>query len=130
MCLAGKMGAAGAMSLRSDIELARKTLFFVALLSAAIWITSGRASAASGWHSLDDTSQHAALQNESFQHESRGDLSGARSVLEQAAGTPGNSSGAAALAEFLERHDDPGSRDAYLKWASEESDPAKRKLAL
>jgi hypothetical protein len=34
------------------------------------------------------------------------------------------------LAEFLERHDDPGSRDAYLKWAADESDPAKRKLAL
>jgi hypothetical protein len=72
----------------------------------------------------------ANLHDEVSQHELKGDLSGARSVLEEAAGQPGNSSGAAALAEFLERHDDPGTRDAYLKWASEESDSAKRKLAL
>ncbi len=65
-----------------------------------------------------------------MQHESSGDLPGARSVLEEAAAKPGNSAAAAALAEFLERHGDPGSRDAYLKWAAEENDPAKRKLAL
>jgi hypothetical protein len=65
-----------------------------------------------------------------MQRESAGDLIGARSVLEDAAGKPGNSLGAAALAEFLERHGDPASRDAYLKWAAEESDAGKRKLAL
>ena len=67
------------------------------------------------------------LHEQVLQHESAGDLSGARTLLEQAAG---NSSGAEALAEFLDRHDDPGRRDAYVKWAKEENDPAKRKLAL
>ena len=63
-----------------------------------------------------------------MQRESAGDLTGARSVLEGAAGKPGNSSGAAALAEFLERHDDPGTRDAYLKWiASQADDPQRRR---
>lgn len=70
------------------------------------------------------------LQEQVLQRESTGDLSGARSLLEQEAATPGNSSAAAALAEFLERHNDPGSREAYLKWASEEKDPAQKKLAL
>src|SRR4051812_33641576 len=127
MYLARTRCAVRAMSNLWSMDLERKTLLSLALVSAAIWITGGRVSAASGPRPLDEASQYEALQNDSFQHESRGDLSGARSVLERAAETPGNSSGAAALAEFLERHDDPGSRDAYLKWASEESDPAKRK---
>lgn len=71
------------------------------------------------------------LQERVLQHESTGDLAGARSLLEQQAGTSGNDSTAAQeLAEFLDRHDDPGRRDAYLKWAAEEKDPVKQKLAL
>lgn len=70
------------------------------------------------------------LQDQVFHHESMGDLAGARSLLEKQAGTPGNPSAAEALAEFLDRHGDPGRRAAYLKWAAEEKDPAKLKLAL
>jgi hypothetical protein len=117
MYLARNVGAARAMCVRRGINSAYKTLFGLAFLSAA---TGGPMYGASS----------ANLHDEVSQHEVRGDLSGARSVLEEAAGKPGNSSGAAALAEFLERHDDPGTRDAYLKWAAEETDPAKRKLAL
>ncbi|MGI8958677.1 MAG: hypothetical protein ACR2IV_02735 [Bryobacteraceae bacterium] len=120
MCLARMMDVARAMRVQWETGSTRKTLFCVALFSAASCINGRLVWAASG----------SELREQVSQHESRGDLSGARSVLEEAAGTPGNTSGAAALAEFLERHDDPGSRDAYLKWASEESDPAKRKLAL
>jgi hypothetical protein len=120
MYLVGITGPACATRARLEKNSARNTLFSLALLSAAACITAQPICAASG----------PDLQNEVSQKEVKGDLSGARSVLEQAAGTPGNSSGAAALAEFLERHDDPGSRDAYIKWASEESDPARRKLAL
>lgn len=118
MYLARTMSAARAMRVRRGINSAYKTLFSLAFLSACM--SGPRVDAASGPDLHDQVSQH----------EVRGDLSGARSVLEDAAGKPGNSSGAAALAEFLERHDDPGSRDAYLKWASEENDSAKRKLAL
>ncbi len=39
-------------------------------------------------------------------------------------------SAAEVLAEFLDRHADSGRRDAYLKWAAEENDSAKKKLAL
>ncbi len=85
---------------------------------------------ASMWPCSSSAASNPDLHDQVQQRESTGDLNGARSVLEEAAGQPGNSSGAAALAEFLERHDDPGSRDAYLKWASEENDPGKRKLAL
>jgi hypothetical protein len=120
MCLARTMSVACARRVRRGIDSAYNTLFSLAFVSAATCMTAGPVYAASG----------ADLHDEVSQHEVRGDLSGARSVLEEAAGKPGNSSGAAALAEFLDRHDDPGSRDAYLKWASEESDPAKRKRAL
>lgn len=70
----------------------------------------------------------AGLQDQVLQHESTGDLAGARSLLEQQA--PSNSSASEQLAEFLERHNDPGWRAAYLNWAKEEQDPAHRKLAL
>jgi hypothetical protein len=70
------------------------------------------------------------LYDQVLQHESAGDLAGARSLLQREADTPGNTSAAEALAEFLDRHDDPGCRDAYLKWAASEADPAKKKLAL
>jgi hypothetical protein len=67
------------------------------------------------------------LQDQVFHHESMGDLAGARSLLEKQAESPG---AAEALAEFLDRHGDAGRRDAYLKWAAEEKDPSKLKLAL
>jgi len=65
-----------------------------------------------------------------MQRESAGDLAGAKSLLQQAVGTPGNPAAAQYLAEFLDRHHDPGCREAYLKWAAIETDPAKQKLAL
>jgi hypothetical protein len=120
MYLARSMGAARLMRVRWGTSRTYKTLFSMAFFSAASCLIGGPMYAGS----------NAGPHDEVWQHEVRGDLSGARSVLEEAAGKPGNSSGAAALAEFLERHDDPGSRDAYVKWASEENDPAKRKLAL
>jgi len=76
------------------------------------------------------TNSNPDLRNEVLQRESAGDLAGARTLLEQAAGTPGNSSAAEELAEFLDRHDDSGRRDAYLKWAATEPDPGKKRLAL
>src|SRR5690349_13267279 len=120
MYLARETGTARARRVRWEVGSPGKTLFSLALLSAVTCITGQFVWAGSGPRFFDDA----------LQYEAKGDLSSARSALERAAEAPGNSSGAAALAEFLERHDDPGSRDAYLKWASEESDPAKRKLAL
>jgi len=98
----------------------RKTLLALIVLSVAGFPAAGLGWGASG----------SGLQDEVSQREANGDLAGARSLLEEAAGKPDNSAGAAALAEFLERHEDRGSRDAYLKWAAEEKDPAIRKLAL
>ncbi len=72
----------------------------------------------------------ANLRAQALQKEASGDLSGARSLLEQSAGGAGDTSGAEALAEFLERHGDRGSRQAYLKWAEGESDPSRRQQAL
>jgi hypothetical protein len=68
------------------------------------------------------------LRAQVLQHESTGDLAGARSLLERQA--PASSSASEQLAEFMERHGDPGWRDAYLKWAAEEQDSTQRKLAL
>lgn len=76
------------------------------------------------------TSSSAELRQEVLQHESTGDLAGAKSILQQASAQPGNSAAAEDLAEFLDRHHDPGSREAYLKWASLETDTSKRQLAL
>jgi len=75
-----------------------------------------------------ENSPNAGLRDQVLQRESTGDLAGARSILEQEA--PSSSSASEQLAEFLERHHDSGSRDAYRKWAAEEQDPAQRKLAL
>src|SRR5690242_10890688 len=73
----------------------------------------------------------ASVRDQVWQHESTGDLAGARLLLEQQAGTQANDPTAAqALAEFLDRHRDPGAHDAYVKWAAEETDSAKRLLAL
>ncbi len=71
------------------------------------------------------------LRDQVSQHESAGDLSGARSLLEQRTRTgPDDPDAAQALAIFLERHADPGSRDAYVKWAAGEKDAGRRRLAL
>ncbi|MFL6451050.1 MAG: hypothetical protein ACJ746_25735 [Bryobacteraceae bacterium] len=72
----------------------------------------------------------ANLTGQALQREASGDLNGARSLLEQSASANGETSGAEALAEFLERHGSPESRQAYLKWAQGESDPALRQQAL
>jgi len=76
------------------------------------------------------TMSPADLHRDVAQRESSGDLAGARSLLQNEAQVPGNTAAAEALAEFLDRHGDPGCREAYLKWAQEETDPAKRQLAL
>jgi hypothetical protein len=72
----------------------------------------------------------AATQRQIAERESAGDLAAAKSMLEQEAARAGDGSAAAALAEFLDRHADPGKRDAFLKWASEETDASKQRLAL
>lgn len=76
-----------------------------------------------------DTSR-GDLNEQVKQRESTGDLAGAKSLLQQALQSQGNSAAAQDLAEFLDRHHDPGCREAYLQWASVETDPAKRQLAL
>ncbi len=73
---------------------------------------------------------NAALEEKISRQEAQGDLAGARSLLEQQANTPGNTAAAADLAEFLDRHGDSGRRNAYLKWASEETDSQRKLLAL
>jgi hypothetical protein len=85
---------------------------------------------AAGASAAASKSNDAALEEQVFRHETQGDLAGARTLLEQQANTPGNTAASAGLAEFLDRHGDPGRRAAYLKWASEETDPQRRKLAL
>lgn len=70
------------------------------------------------------------LQSRVSQFESSGDLAGARLFLTQQAASSNDSATAQTLAEFLCRHADPGCRDATAKWASAESDPVKKKLAL
>src|SRR3954464_6796820 len=72
----------------------------------------------------------ANLRAQALQREASGDLNGARSLLDQSAGANGDTNGAEALAEFLERHGNRDSRQAYLKWAEQESDSARRQQAL
>lgn len=72
----------------------------------------------------------AELRDEVSQHEANGDLAGAQSLLKQQAGAAGNPAAAEELAEFLDRHQSSESREAYLRWAAAETDPAKKKLAL
>ena len=72
----------------------------------------------------------SALDQEVSQKEASGDLPGARALLEEQAKAPGNSLAAAELAVFLDRHGMPNRREAYLKWASQENDAARKKLAL
>lgn len=70
------------------------------------------------------------LQAQLLQHESSGDLAGARTLLEQQAASSNDPFAFAAMAEFLDRHADAHAHDAYLKWAARETDPERRKLAL
>lgn len=70
------------------------------------------------------------LNRQVLQYESSGDLAGARSLLDREAQSSGNAVAAEALAEFLQRHRDPGYRSAFLRWAQEATDPASRELAL
>lgn len=72
----------------------------------------------------------ATLDQEITQKEASGDLAGARALLEEQAKQPGNAVAAAELAEFLDRHEMPDRREAFLKWASEESDAGRKKMAL
>ncbi len=65
-----------------------------------------------------------------MERESAGDLAGARALLEQSQAGRNDDARAEMLAEFLDRHADPERHDAYVKWAAEEKDAAKRKLAL
>lgn len=70
------------------------------------------------------------LQSRVSEFEASGDLAGARSLLTQQAASSNDSATAQMLAEFLCRHADSGCRDATVKWASGESDPVKKQLAL
>jgi hypothetical protein len=71
----------------------------------------------------------AASPDEAIQLEARGDLTGARKVLEEQANTGGLAS-QLSLAKFLDRHHSPERRDALLKLASLEQDPLRRQMAL
>ena len=62
--------------------------------------------------------------------EATGDLAGAQTLLREQAGTPGNTGGIEALAEFLDRHHSTDSRSAYLRWSAAETDPARKRMAL
>lgn len=102
-----------------ETEPARRIIFSAALCGAAALFAVQLQAAA-----------NVDVEAEASQHENAGDLAAARAVLEKEAALPGNVSAAAALAQFLDRHGDARSREAYLKWASEETDPGKRKLVL
>ena len=64
------------------------------------------------------------------QHEASGDLAGAQTLLNREAGDAADPAAAQVLAEFLGRHRIADSREAYLRWASAETDPDKKRLAL
>ena len=82
-----------------------------------------------GWAAFG-ASPSGSVDDQVSKYEAQGDLAGARTLLEQQAGNAGGGNAPADLAEFLDRHGDPGRRTAYLKWAAEEKDPQRRKLAL
>ncbi len=71
----------------------------------------------------------ADLREQVSQHEASGDLAGAQTLLKRQAAAPGNSAAAQQLAEFLDRHRSQDAREAYLRWAAAESDPAKKRAA-
>ncbi len=58
------------------------------------------------------------------------DLAAQHAQLEERAHNSDSAEAQAALAAFLDRHRLPGSRDAFLRWASVERDPARKQLAL
>ena len=63
------------------------------------------------------------------QRELAGDMAGALALLQKQA-SAGNPAALRNFALFLDRHQTDGRREAYLKWASAETDPQLRKLAL
>jgi hypothetical protein len=67
--------------------------------------------------------------SEASQREATGDLAGARAMLEQQVGA-GGPQAQLEYAQFLDRHRDAGRREALLKWASLEQNPANRQIAL
>lgn len=77
---------------------------------------------ASPVQALDDPGFHAQL----LRLESAGDLSGARTAIQQSPEGIRNQ----AMAEFLERHDDPESRAAYLQWIGSTDNAATKRAAL
>jgi hypothetical protein len=81
------------------------------------------------WHAAQARAA-SSVQDSVTRFESTGDLTDARALLFQQAQVAGNSSGEQALADFLCRHGDSGCRAAYAKWAADETDPARKKLAL
>jgi hypothetical protein len=81
------------------------------------------------WHAAQARAA-SSTQDSVSQFEMNGDLAGARALLLQQAQVAGNSSGEQALADFLCRHGDAGCRAAYVKWAADEPDASKKKLAL
>ncbi|MBV9611652.1 MAG: hypothetical protein JO091_04230, partial [Acidobacteriaceae bacterium] len=96
-----------------------------ALLSIALLGSLGRAAG------LPSGAADRDVREQVLEHEASGDLNGARALLEEQARTAAaDPASAQQLAEFLDRHGDPGRRDAYLKWATEEKDSARRALAL
>lgn len=71
----------------------------------------------------------ASSSDEADSREARGDLAGARVLLEQRVSN-GDASAQQDMAEFLDRHLAPNRRDAYARWATVEQDPSKRLIAL
>ncbi len=78
---------------------------------------------------LAEGALNPGLDKQVKEHESSGDLAGARTLLEEEAKQPA-SGGPAALADFLDRHSLPGARDAYRQWATDETDASKKQGAL
>ena len=105
-----------------EADVARRALFSLGLLGVVGFVTPP--------FTLGASPSSGDLLAQVAQHESAGDLAGARSLLQSQLSGGSDATAAQAFAEFLDRHDQPGGRDAYLKWAAEEKDPFKRKLAL
>ncbi len=76
--------------------------------------------------SLPAAAMDATLRSQVLQREAQGDLTGARTLIQQAPDSDRNE----ALAEFLDRHNDPGAREAYQKWIAGTEDADARRTAL
>ena len=71
-----------------------------------------------------------AVKDQVVRFEAVGDLNSAKSLLSREAEANSNDAATQRLvAEFLCRHGDAGCREAAVKWASLETDPARKKLA-